>query len=161
MNQQTPAVTISHPPDVMLRVVNPLLKFLLHTPVAGVAGKSMMVLSFTGRKSGRRYSVPVSAHQIGGDLYALAGAAWRLNFPGGAPAEVLHNGETTTMHGELIEDPSAVAELSRRSAEHYGAKTAQRMMGLKFRDQGIPTAEEFTEAAKANHLGAIRLTPAT
>lgn len=31
-------------------------------------------------------------------------------------------------------------------------------MGLKFRDQGIPTAEEFTEAAKANHLGAIRLT---
>jgi hypothetical protein len=161
MNEQIAAVSISHPPDVMLRVVNPLLKFLLRTPVAGVAGKSMMVLSFTGRKSGRRYSIPVSAHQIGGDLYALAGAAWRLNFRGGAPAEVLHNGKTTTMHGELIEDPSAVAELSRRSAEHYGAKTAQRMMGLKFRDQGIPTAEEFTEAAKANHLGAIRLTPAT
>ena len=64
------------------------------------------------------------------------------------------------MHGELIEDPPAVAALSRRSAEHYGVKTAQRMMGLKFRDQRIPTVEEFTEAAKANHLGAIRFTPA-
>ena len=65
------------------------------------------------------------------------------------------------MHGELIEDPTAVADLSRRSAEQYGAKTAQRMMGLKFRDQGIPSVEDFTEAARANHLGAVRLTPAT
>jgi len=72
----------------------------------------------------------------------------------------LHAGKTTTMHGELIEEPAAVADLSRRSAEYYGVKTAQRMMGLKFRDDRMPTVEEFTEAAKANHLGAIRLTPA-
>ncbi len=120
----------------------------------------MMVLSFTGRKSGRRYSVPVSAHRIGDDLYALAGAAWRLNFRGGAAAEVLLDRKTTTMRGELIEDPAAVADLARRSAESYGPKTAQRMMGLKFRDPGIPTVGDFAEAAKVNHLGAIRLTSA-
>jgi hypothetical protein len=127
----------------------------------GAARKWMMVLSFTGRKSGQRYSIPVSAHQIDHDLYALASAPCRLNFRDGASAEVLHDGKSTTMHGELIEDPSAVADLSRRCAESYGVKGAQRMMGLKFRDQRIPTAEKFTEAAKANHLGAIRLTPAT
>jgi hypothetical protein len=121
----------------------------------------LMVLSFTGRKSGRRYSIPVSAHQINRDLYALAGAAWRLNFRGGAPAEVLHDGKTTTMHGELIEDPSTVADLSRLCAESYGVKRAQRMMGLKFRNERIPTAEEFAEAATANHLCAIRFTPPT
>ena len=143
----------------MLRAVNPLLRLLLRTPVLGSAGKSMMVLSFTGRKSGRRYSVPVSAHRIDNNLYALAGAPWRLNFRGGAPAGVLHAGKTTTMHSELIEDPPAVAALYRRSAEQYGVKTAQRMMGLKFRDQRLPTVEEFTEAANANHLGAIRFTP--
>ena len=71
MTEHTPAVTISHPPAAILRVVNPALRFLLRTPLAGPAGKTMMVLNFTGRKSGRRYSVPVSAHQIGGDLYAL------------------------------------------------------------------------------------------
>ena len=143
----------------MLRAVNPALRFLLRAPVLGSVGKSMMVLSFTGRKSGRRYSVPVSAHRIDNNLYALAGAPWRVNFRGGAPAEVLHAGKTTTMHDELIEDPPAVAALYRRSAEQYGVKTAQRMMGLKFRDQRLPTIEEFTEAAKANHLGAIRFTP--
>ena len=161
MTDQSPAVTVSHPPAAMLRAVNPLLRRLLQTPVMGSMRKAMMVLSFTGRKSGQRYSIPVSAHLIDGDLYALAGAAWRLNFRGGATAEVLHDGTTKTMRGELIEDPPIVAELSRRCAEAYGVKAAQRMMGLKFRDPRIPTTEEFAEAAKANHVGAIRLTPPT
>ncbi len=93
------------------------------------------------------------------DLCALAGATWRLNFRGGGSAEVLHDGKTTTMHGELIEDPRAVAEQYRRCAESYGVKGAQRMMGLKFRDQRIPTVDEFADAVKANHLCAIRFTP--
>ena len=161
MNEHSPAVTVSHPPAAMLRAVNPVLRLALRAPVVGSGLTSMMVVSFTGRKSGRKYSVPVSAHQIGDGLYALVGAPWRLNFRGAASAEVLHGGKTAAMRGELIEDPPKVAELARRSAEQYGVKTAQRMMGLKFRDPRIPTVEEFAEAAKANHLGAIRLTPVT
>jgi hypothetical protein len=160
MTEQSPAVTVSHPPAAFLRAVNPVLRFLLRTPLLGAMGRGMMVLTFTGRKSGRRYSVPVSAHRSDDGLYAMAGAAWRLNFRGGAATEVLHDGKTTTMHGELIEDPVAVADLAHRWAESYGLKNAQRMMGLKFRDQWIPSVEEFADAAKANHLGAIRLTPA-
>ena len=53
------------------------------------------------------------------------------------------------MRGELIRDPAAVADLCYRSAQAYGAKTAQRMMGLKFRDGTVPTLEEFAEAASA------------
>jgi len=34
------------------------------------------------------------------------------------------------------------------------------MMGVKFRDQEIPTLEEFTEAVGRLHLAAVRLTPA-
>jgi hypothetical protein len=33
------------------------------------------------------------------------------------------------------------------------------MMGLKFRDQQIPSLKEFTEAAARDHTVAIRLTP--
>jgi hypothetical protein len=160
MTEQSPAVTVSHPPDAILRAVNPVLRFLLRTPLAGPAREQMMVLSFTGRKSGRRYSVPVSAHQIDNNLYALTGAPWKHNFRDGATAEVLHNGKTSTVHGELITDPAVVADLSRRCAESYGVKRAQRMMGLKFRDQRIPTLEEFTDAVARDHLVAIRLTPA-
>jgi hypothetical protein len=160
MTDQSPAVTGSHPPERLLRAINPALKFLLRTPLAGPARKQLMVLSFTGRKSGNQYSLPVSAHQIDNQLYALAGAPWTKNFRGGRAAEVLHNGETTKMNGELIEDPAAFADLAHRCAESYGVKQAQRMMGLAFRDQRIPTVEEFKEAAQRERLVAVRLTPA-
>lgn len=73
---------------------------------------------------------------------------------------MLYDGKTTTMRGELIRDPAAVAELSHRVAESYGAKLAQRMMGLKFRDDRIPTVEEFTEAARRDGMAAVKFTPA-
>jgi hypothetical protein len=159
MTQQSPAVTLSHPPSAILRVVNPLLRRLLGTPVAGGARKQFMVLSFHGRKTARRYSIPVSAHTIDGVLYAVASAPWTKNFRGGHPVEVLHNGTTTAMRGELITDAATVADLTHRAAQTYGAKRAQRLMGLKFRDDRVPTVDEFKDAAETNGLGAIRLTP--
>jgi hypothetical protein len=160
MPEQSAAVTISHPPAAMLRLVNPIMRSLLRTPVAGGARDQMMVVSFTGRKSGRRYSIPLSAHRIDNSLYALTSAPWKLNFRDGANAEVLLSGKTTAMRGELIQDPAVVADLAHRCAESYGAKRAQRSMGLNFRDQRVPTLEEFTEAAEREHMAAIRLTPA-
>lgn len=154
------AVTPSHPPQALLRAVNPALRFLLATPLAGSARKQIMVLNFTGRKSGRRYSVPVSAHLIDGDLYAIASAGWKANFGDGAAAEVLYDGRRTTMRGQLIRDPAAVADLALRAAQSYGAAKAQRMMGLKFRDGHIPSLEDFTEAARREGMGAIRFSPA-
>jgi hypothetical protein len=160
MPEQSPAVFVSHPPEGVLRAVNPVLKFLLRTPLAGPARKQLMVLNFKGRKSGKPYSIPVSAHHIDNTLYALGGATWTKNFRNGANAEVLHDGKTTAMHGDLVEDPAIVAELSHRVAETYGVKQAQRMMGLGFRDDRIPTVEEFKEAAEREHLVAVKLTPA-
>jgi hypothetical protein len=159
MAEQSPAVTISHPPEALLRAVNPVMRFLLGTPLAGSVRKQMMVMSFTGRKSGRRYSIPVSAHVIDNELYALTSAPWKNNFRDGAAAEVLHDGKRTPMRGELITDPATVADLSHRCAESYGVKRAQRMMGLGFRDQRIPTLEEFTEAAQRLRMAAVKLTP--
>jgi hypothetical protein len=159
MTEQSPAVAPGHPPDALLRVANPILRRLLRTPVLGAARKQLMVLTFTGRKSGKQYSIPVSAHRIDNGLYALVGAPWKLNFRGGATAEVLHDGKATAMRGELIEDRSVVADLYHRCAESYGVKAAQRMMGLKFRDQRVPTLEEFAEAVDRDRLAAVRFTP--
>ncbi len=160
MTDQTPAVAVSHPPEGLLRAVNPALKLFLRTPLAGPMRKQLMVLSFTGRKSGNQYSIPVSAHLIDNQLFALAGAAWTKNFRGGRPAEVLLNGKTTKMNGELIVDPAVVSDLSLRLANSYGVKQAQRMMGLAFREQRIPTVEEFRETAEREGIVAVKLAPA-
>lgn len=160
MAEQSYAVDAAHPPPAVLRFVNPVLRFVLRTPLAGPARKQLMVLSFTGRKTGRPYSIPLSAHVIDNELYALTGAPWKQNFRGGAAAEVVYDGKTTTMRGELVRDRAAVTDLYLRCAESYGVRRAQRMIGLKFRDGRIPTRAEFAEAVDRMHLGAVRLTPA-
>jgi hypothetical protein len=160
MAEQSYAIEAGHPPQSLLRVVNPILSFLLQTPLLGNLREQLMVLSFTGRKSGRPYSVPLSAHVIDKELYALTGAAWKQNFRGGAAALVVYDRKTTEMRGELIRDRATVSDLYKRCAESYGVERAQRMIGLKFREQRIPTLDDFAEAVDRMHLGAVRLTPA-
>jgi len=159
MADQSHAVTLAHPPAAVLRAVNPLVGRLLRTPLAGGLRRQMMVVNVTGRKSGRRYSIPLSAHVIDGTLYALTSAPWKNNFRDGATAEVIHDGKTTAMRGELLTDPAVVADLSHRCAQSWGAKRAQTMMGLKFRDGTIPTVDDFAEAARRERFAAVRFTP--
>jgi hypothetical protein len=160
MTEQSNPISISHPPAVFLRVVNPIMKLLLHTPFAGAARNQLMVVDFTGRKSGRPYSIVLSAHVIDGIIYAMTGAVWKSNFRDGATAKVLHAGKTTTMHGELITDKVHNADLFARCAESYGVKRAERVMGLGFRDHQMPTRDQFAEAVDQLNLRAIRFTPA-
>jgi hypothetical protein len=160
MTEQSNAITVSHPPEAFLRVVNPMMKLLLRTPFAGPARNQLMVVNFTGRKSGRHYSIPLSAHVIDGSLYAMTGATWKNNFRDGAAAEVLHDGKTTTMRGELITDKAHVTDLFLRCAESYGVKRAERTMGLGFRDHQMPTHDQFAEAVEELNLRAIRFAPA-
>src|ERR1700742_1672540 len=159
MAEQSYAIDVGTPPSALMRIVNPLLRFLLRTPLAGAAGKRLMVLDFTGRKTGRSYSIPLSAYVIDDQLHALTGASWKQNFHGGADARVVYEGKTAAMRGELLRDRGVVSDLYLRCAESYGVQRAQRMIGLKYREQRIPTREEFAEAVDRLHLGAVRLSP--
>jgi hypothetical protein len=154
------AIEMSHPPEALLRAVNPVLRTALRVPTLGSKLKDLMIVEYTGRKSGRRFAVPVSAHRLDGDLYVILEAGWKHNFTDGAPAEVTHGAKKTPMQGLLIKDPAAVADIVHRVATGYGAKKAQRSMGLTFGSDTVPSLDEFTEATKRLKIAAIRLTPA-
>ncbi len=153
-------ITMSPPPKAFLRVVNPILARLLRTPLAGAARHQFMVVGFKGRKSGRPYSIVLTAHLIDGVLYALTAASWKVNFHDGVPAQVLHDGRSMAMRGELITDTALVADLYARCVESYGIKKAERVMGIGFRDHQMPTHDQFAEAVRELGLRAIRFTPA-
>ena len=40
-------------------IVNKTMKLILRSPMHGVVSKSMLLISFTGRKSGKTYTTPV------------------------------------------------------------------------------------------------------
>jgi hypothetical protein len=155
------AVEPAHPPAAMMRVGNPVVRGLLRSPVGGPMRRQFMVLRFFGRKTGRRYDIPVVAHRLDGELYALTDAPWRNNFRGGTDAEVTLDGHVTRMRGQLLDDPEAVAPLYARAIDHFGVKRAQRMLGLKIQTPATPATEALAEAARRYHLSAIRLTVKT
>jgi len=51
------------------------MRGLLRSPAGGLMRRQFMVLRFFGRKTSRRYDIPVVAHRLDGELYALTDAA--------------------------------------------------------------------------------------
>ena len=63
------------------------------------------------------------------------------------------------MRGELITEPAAVVDIVDRLAKSYGAKRAQRYMGLTFRDDRVPSAADWQHAVGRLGIAAVKLTP--
>ncbi|MGY1829341.1 nitroreductase/quinone reductase family protein [Geodermatophilus sp. SYSU D01180] len=72
--------------EVRNRVVDPLVRALARGPAHRVLGRHLVVLGYTGRRTGRRYELPVMVAPAGADLVVLVGGAagktWWKNLDG-------------------------------------------------------------------------------
>ena len=110
MDDQVRSVPL--PPWLMRYVLNPAMRRLLPSRLG--ARIPLALLRVTGRRSGRRYEIPVGVHQAGGQMVVLSPAGWVQNFKGGADAELVHaGGRVERVRGELVEDAAGVGPLLR------------------------------------------------
>ena len=63
-----PAVEDLPPPAALLRIVNPVLRTVLQSPLHRALSSGLMLLHVTGRKSGRVYLFPVGRYELDGQL---------------------------------------------------------------------------------------------
>lgn len=107
--------------------LNPLIRALLRSPLHFLASKGLMVLSVTGRKSGRSFSFPVGYQREGGTLTVLVSEArrkqWWRNLRQPAPVGLVLRGRERTGTGQLVAPGS---DLFYRSVE----LTMQRVPGM-------------------------------
>lgn len=91
---------------------NSMMAWLLRSPLHGILSQSFMLISVTGRKSGRMISTPVNYVRDGKTLWVTSqrDRKWWRNLRGGAPIDVLVAGKEWRAHGEAIADEKAVAE---------------------------------------------------
>jgi hypothetical protein len=144
------------PPAPLVRAVNVVLRAVLPSPAGRGIGE-FMLLAFTGRRTGRRYRVPVTAHRDDAGLYALTPAGWRLNFTGGAAVDVTFGGRTTPMHGVLLEDEPEVVRTYLDRMTELGLRRAARQIGLRFPAGRLPTPAEVSGLVRREHFGVVRL----
>ena len=99
----TSTVKRSVPPPALVKMGNPLVRILLGSPLHGVLDGSFLVLHLVGRKTGRRYDIPVGYVDMEGRLAVVTVARWRVNLRGGADVEVTRHGRLRPMHALLDE----------------------------------------------------------
>src|SRR5512136_1417984 len=90
--------------------VNSAMKFVLRSPVHVMVSKTVLLITFTGRKSGKTYTTPVDYSQDGDLVYIFTHANWWKNLHGGAPVTLRIRGrELQGLAEPVAEDKGAVA----------------------------------------------------
>ncbi len=121
-----------------MRYFNPVARFLLATPLHSLMSGRLMLLRFTGRKTGRSYTTPVSYVRAEDSLLVPGGGAWSKNLERGARAEVCLRGVWSGVTPEVIDEPTAMAELMQRMLVENPAIAV--FTGIKAGPDGRPDA---------------------
>ncbi len=88
--------------------MKPILRSPLHFLVSGM----FMLITFTGRKSGKVYTTPVQYKREGNVIFfvTMRGRVWWHNLRDDATVTVRVRGEDLTGTAEVVEDVAAIAE---------------------------------------------------
>jgi len=89
----------------MNRVVGPVIRALLRSPLHGLLSGGLLVVTYEGRRSGRRVAVPVQYRTDGADVVVTVGGpekkTWWRNFAAGHPATLLLRREEVAVTGRV------------------------------------------------------------
>ena len=127
---------------------NPIMVWLLYSPLHRMLSGMMMVLNYSGRKSGKAYRLPVGYKRIDGSLLTISykQRTWWRNLRGGVPIIIRLHGMDVSGRAEVIEDELGVEEGLRDFIG--GDPKAGRMFGVKINANGQPDPESLKQAAK-------------
>jgi hypothetical protein len=95
----------------IMAAVNVPMRLVLDLPFNTPLSKALMLLSFTGRRTGKRYRQPVSYAQDGDTLLTPGGGRWKLNLRADEPVQVRLRGRSVQLRPELVTDVNEVARL--------------------------------------------------
>lgn len=95
----------------IMRAVNVPMRAVLSLPFPTPLSANLMLISYTGRKTGKAYRQPVSYVRDGETLLTPGGGRWTLNLTDGRPVRIRQRGRDVTARAELVRDPEEVERL--------------------------------------------------
>jgi deazaflavin-dependent oxidoreductase (nitroreductase family) len=139
------------------KLVNRIVRGLLRTPALGqVVGRRLVTVYVVGRKSGRRYPVPVAYTRDDGALLIGTPFGWGRNLRTGEPVTIRFHGRAQLADVEVLSDEHDVVNAYSTMARdnHNFAKFNQ----IRFDAGGEPSTDDLHRAWTAGGR-AFRLTP--
>src|SRR5687768_285096 len=100
---QARVIKSSVPRDTrVLRFINPFVSMILRSPLHKVLSSRLLLLTYTGRTTGKRFTIPVGYTPEGDTLTLFSGFGWWKNLRGGAPVVVCLQGRQRTGRAEVL-----------------------------------------------------------
>ncbi len=91
-------------PEPLFVIVNPAVRLLLSSPLHGLASKSLLLITYTGRRSGRRYTTPLRYMRDGDVIrcFTSRDTNWWKNLQGGQTVTLTVAGVKDAYLAEVI-----------------------------------------------------------
>ncbi len=95
----------------IMGLLNVPMRVILGLPFPTPLSGRLMLLLYTGRKTGKAYRQPVSYVQQGDTLLTPGGGNWKWNLRDGQPVQIRLRGRDVLAQPELIKDPDEIERL--------------------------------------------------
>ena len=131
---------------------DPIMKGLLRSPLHGLISKNMMLITYTGRKSGEKFTTPVNYLSMKQDEHqflattSMRERVWWRNLRGGAPVTVRLRGKDYPATAEVIEDELGVAK--NLGAYLLLCPDLAKYFKVRLEVNGQPKDEDIVDAAR-------------
>lgn len=128
--------------------VNKAMKFVLRSPIHNLISKNVLLITFTGRKSGKSYTTPVSYSQSGDHVSIFTHATWWKNLCSIAPVKLqLQGREFQGLAEPVAEDKRSIA--TGLAAHLRKVPSDARYYGVTFDEHRNPRAEDVEKAVQS------------
>jgi deazaflavin-dependent oxidoreductase (nitroreductase family) len=132
------------------------MKFFLRSPLHGLVSKTVLLITFTGRKSSKTYTTPVSYSQTGDLVNIFTHADWWKNLRGGTSVTLRIRGQE--FQGRAVpvsEDKQAI--VAGLAAHLRKVPSDARYYGVTFDNQGNPRVNEVEKAVQTVVMVRVQL----
>ena len=138
-------------PESLFRIVNPLMSVLLRSWLHGVMSSSVLLLSFDGRRTGRRISLPLRYARADGGFvcFTTDDAKWWRNFEEPLAVEVLVAG--ATIGGVALAERVTVGEsldALRWFLQQFPSDAAYHDVSIAKGANGVPSEADLARTPK-------------
>jgi deazaflavin-dependent oxidoreductase (nitroreductase family) len=121
-----------------------------------MVSKNILLITFTGRKSGKTYTTPVSYSQHDDQVTIFTHAPWWKNLRSGTPVTLRIRGQEIQGLAEPVaEDKQAIA--ARLTAHLREVPFDAKYYGVTFNEHKNPRAEEVEKAVQTVVMISVRL----
>lgn len=136
-------------------LLNQVPKAILRSPLHTMMSRRFLLLSFQGRKTGRRYDLPLAYLPRHGEVIMTTDSGWWRNLRGGRPVQLRLAGRQVTGTAWAVKDEAEVEAALRDLVASQ--PSYPRLAGMHSNADGTP---DLARAARERVLIRVELEPA-